>query len=177
MPLQSKESFPSLPRVSLILGGARSGKSSYAEQLIVSAAGGGIYLATAQARDAEMTARIAEHRMRRGDKWRTIEAPRDIVGPLRRETGPILVDCLTLWVSNLMEADADLEHECNALGTCLAEAKGPVVLVSNEVGLGIVPDNALARRFRDAAGKLNQRMAERADQVVFVAAGLPMRLK
>ena len=174
---QTPNSSPTLPRVSLVLGGARSGKSAYAEKLIVVAAGGGTYVATAEARDAEMRTRIAEHRMRRGDKWRTIEAPRDIVGPLRREAGPILVDCLTLWVSNLMEADADLGQECDALGTCLAEAKGPVVLVSNEVGLGIVPDNALARRFRDAAGKLNQRVAERAEQVVFVAAGLPMRLK
>ena len=177
MPLQSTDSISSLPRVSLILGGARSGKSAYAEQLIVSAAGGGVYLATAQARDAEMTARIAEHRTRRGNRWRTIEAPRDIVGPLRSEAGPILVDCLTLWVSNLMEAGADLDTECDALGTCLDETNGPVVFVSNEVGLGIVPDNALARRFRDAAGKLNQRVAERAEQVVFVAAGLPMRLK
>jgi adenosylcobinamide kinase/adenosylcobinamide-phosphate guanylyltransferase len=166
-----------LPRISLVLGGARSGKSAYAEKLIAAAAGGGTYIATAEARDAEMRSRIAEHRKRRGDAWRTIEAPRDIVGPLRAEPSPILVDCLTLWLSNLMEADADLAHECDTLAACLADNPGPVVLVSNEVGLGIVPDNVLARRFRDAAGRLNQRVADQADQVVFVAAGLPMKLK
>lgn len=167
----------SLPRVSLVLGGARSGKSAYAEKLIVAAAGGGTYIATAEARDAEMRARIAEHRRRRGDVWWTVEAPRDIVGPLRTERAPILVDCLTVWLSNLMEAETDAVQACDALAAGLAEAKGPVVLVANEVGLGIVPDNALARRFRDLAGRLNQQVAEQADQVVFVAAGLPMRLK
>jgi adenosylcobinamide kinase / adenosylcobinamide-phosphate guanylyltransferase len=179
LPQRTTTSSPAstLPRVSLILGGARSGKSAYAEQLIVTASGGGIYLATAEPRDPEMSARIAEHRKRRGEAWRTIEAPRDIVGPLRTEGGPILIDCLTLWVSNLIEAEADLDREYAELGRCLNETKGPVVLVSNEVGLGIVPDNALARRFRDAAGRLNQQVAEHADQVVFVAAGLPMRLK
>jgi adenosylcobinamide kinase/adenosylcobinamide-phosphate guanylyltransferase len=165
-----------LPRVTLVLGGARSGKSAYAERLI-EAAGGGIYLATGEARDAEMAARIAAHKKRRGAAWRTIEAPRDIVGPIRTGTSPILVDCLTLWVSNLMDANADLDAETAALGECLAVAKVPVVLVANEVGLGIVPDNALARRFRDAAGRLNQQMAACADRVEFVAAGLPMRLK
>jgi adenosylcobinamide kinase/adenosylcobinamide-phosphate guanylyltransferase len=177
LPESLSHSPSTLPRISLVLGGARSGKSAYAEKLIVSAAGGGIYLATAEPRDAEMRARVAEHRKRRGDAWRTVESPCDIVGPLRANGRPILVDCLTLWLSNLMEQEADLARACDSLTDCLAHATGPVILVSNEVGLGIVPDNALARRFRDVAGRLNQQVAEHADQVVFIAAGLPMRLK
>lgn len=166
-----------LPRVSLVLGGARSGKSAYAEGLIVAAAGGGLYVATAEARDDEMRARIDAHRRRRGESWRTIEAPRDIARPLREHSGPVLVDCLTLWVANLLEAGTDVARASDELDGCLAQTAGPVILVSNEVGLGIVPDNALARAFRDAAGRVNQQVAERADQVVFVAAGLPLKLK
>ena len=173
----STDVSPSLPRVSLILGGARSGKSAYAERLIVAAAGGGVYVATAQARDDEMRARIAQHRRRRGEGWHTIESPRDILGPLQSQARPVLVDCLTLWLSNLFEAGSDVSRACDELDACLAQTVGPVVLVANEVGLGIVPDNALARAFRDAAGRVNQRVAERADQVVFVAAGLPLKLK
>jgi adenosylcobinamide kinase/adenosylcobinamide-phosphate guanylyltransferase len=165
-----------LPRVSLVLGGARSGKSAFAEKLI-EASDGGIYLATAEARDPEMIARIAQHQARRGNLWRTVESPDDLVGPLQREGRPMLIDCLTLWLSNLMERDADFDAESRRLTDCLATTEGPVVLIANEVGLGIVPDNALARRFRDAAGRLNQQIAACADQVIFVAAGLPLRLK
>jgi adenosylcobinamide kinase/adenosylcobinamide-phosphate guanylyltransferase len=169
----------SLPRVTLILGGARSGKSAYAERLIVEGPGRGVYIATAEARDPEMTQRIAQHRDRRGPTWQTIEAPLDLVGTLSAipSDTPILIDCLTLWVSNLMEAEADLPRETERLAHCLTEIPGPVILVANEIGLGIVPDNQLARRFRDHAGCLNQAVAASADQVLFIAAGLPMRLK
>ncbi len=173
---QSFDPTAPLPRVSFVLGGARSGKSAFAEKLIESA-GGGIYLATAEARDAEMSARIAQHQARRGNKWRTLESRDDLLGPLEREGRPMLIDCLTLWLSNLMERDADIELESGRLIDCLAATRGPVVLIANEVGLGIVPDNTLARRFRDAAGRLNQQVAACADQVIFVAAGLPLKLK
>jgi len=173
---QAFDSNIPLPRVSFVLGGARSGKSALAEKLI-EAAGGGIYLATGEARDAEMTARIARHQARRGTLWRTVESPVDLVGPLSREPRPILIDCLTLWLANLMEQGADLEIERRRLTDCLTATEGPVVLIANEVGLGIVPDNALARRFRDAAGRLNQQIAACSDQVIFVAAGLPLRFK
>jgi adenosylcobinamide kinase/adenosylcobinamide-phosphate guanylyltransferase len=173
---QSFDPTAPLPRLSLVLGGARSGKSAFAEKLI-ERVGGGIYLATAEARDAEMTARISQHQARRGNLWRTVESPNDLVGPLQREGRPMLIDCLTLWLSNLLEHDADLDRESRRLTDCLAATEGPVVLIANEVGLGIVPDNALARRFRDAAGRLNQRIAASADQVILVTAGLPLRLK
>lgn len=174
-----------LPRITLVLGGARSGKSRHAEQTIESALGGGFYegatyLATAEALDGEMKARIAEHRARRGDGWRTVEEPLDLVGALAANADsarPILVDCLTLWLGNLMGAGRDIDAETAALAACLQVIGGPVVLVSNEVGLGIVPDNALAREFRDHAGRLNQAVAAIADHVVFVAAGLPLVLK
>ena len=169
-----------LPSVTLVLGGARSGKSRHAEALCEAAAASGTYCATATAGDAEMAARIAAHRARRGPFWRTIEAPLDLAGAIRDASAPhapLLVDCLTLWLSNLMLAGRDPEAEAAALEAACAGLAGPVVLVANEVGLGIVPDNALARAFRDAAGRLNQRMAARADRVVFVAAGLPLVLK
>ena len=166
-------------RLTLVLGGARSGKSRYAESLIAAHAPPWVYVATAEPLDDEMRARIAEHRARRGADWRAVEAPRDLAGALERHTagGPVLVDCLTLWLSNLMLADADIEAESTRLETALAGVAGPVVLVSNEVGSGIVPDNALARRFRDAQGRLNQRMAGRADRVVLMVAGLPLVVK
>lgn len=174
-----------LPRVTLVLGGARSGKSRYAESLIVSALAGGpyegaTYLATAEALDAEMAARIEEHRRRRGAAWRTLEVPRELVPALAAQADPVrpvLVDCLTLWLSNVMGDGRDAEAEAQALAAALRGLPGPVVLVSNEVGLGIVPDNALAREFRDRAGRLNQLVAEVADRVLFVAAGLPLKLK
>ena len=168
-----------LPRVSLVLGGARSGKSVHAEALI-EAAGGGVYLATAEALDAEMQDRIRRHRARRGARWTTREEPLAIAAALADRTlaaCPVLVDCLTFWLSNLIAADRDIERETDALVDALAQRRAPVVLVANEVGLGIVPENALARRFRDAAGRLNQGIAARADRVVFMAAGLPLVLK
>ena len=170
-------------RRALVLGGARSGKSRYAEALAMGAGPAPwIYIATAEAGDAEMRARIAHHQERRGAGWRTVEAPLDLCGALSRaaEVGtPILVDCLTLWLANLMAADRDLEVEQRALADILSAVSrtAPVVLVSNEVGLGIVPENALARAFRDAAGRLNQAVAEACDHAVFMAAGLPMVLK
>ena len=168
--------------ITLVLGGARSGKSRYAESLIAALPPPWqppwSYLATAEAGDTEMAARIATHRARRGPQWQTIEAPRDLVAALKsRETMPVLVDCLTLWLSNLMLADADIDAEISRLEAALADTGAPVVLVANEVGSGIVPDNPLGRRFRDLQGVLNQRMAARADRVVLVVAGLPLAIK
>ena len=164
----------------LILGGARSGKSRFAEQLLSPHRGRRVYLATAEARDGEMATRIAEHRKRRGAGWTTVEEPLDIVAALSREESDgaaILVDCLTLWLGNLMEAGRDTAGEADRLLAALRGLRGSVVLVANEVGLGIVPDNALARRFRDEAGQLNQAVAAAAQRVFFLAAGLPMTLK
>jgi len=174
-----------LPRVTLVLGGARSGKSRHAESLIESALAAGLYegatyLATAEALDAEMAARIEAHRRRRGAAWRTVEAPLELVAALTRHAHParpVLVDCLTLWLSNIMGDGRDAEAEAPALAARLRESPGPAVVVANEVGLGIVPDNALARDFRDHAGRLNQMVAEVADRVLFVAAGLPLTIK
>ena len=164
------------PKVTLVLGGARSGKSRHAERL-VEAAGGGVYLATAEVRDAEMRARIELHQSRRGDTWQTVEAPFAIADIISSTDAPILVDCLTLWLSNLMEEERDITAETDTLINSFISAKYPIVLVANEVGLGIVPMNALARRFRDEAGRLNQAMAEIAGHVVFLAAGLPLSFK
>jgi adenosylcobinamide kinase/adenosylcobinamide-phosphate guanylyltransferase len=169
-----------LPGVSLVLGGARSGKSRWAENLAASGAGAPVYLATAEARDREMRERIERHRERRGELWRTIEEPVDIREVLARERAPdrvVLVDCLTLWLSNLMAAERDVENEIERLLRCLDDPAGPIVFVSNEVGMGIVPTNELARNFRDHAGLLNQKVAAKAALVVFIAAGLPLSLK
>jgi adenosylcobinamide kinase/adenosylcobinamide-phosphate guanylyltransferase len=165
--------------LTLVLGGARSGKSLHAEALVTAFAPPWIYVATAEPLDDEMRARIAEHRARRGADWRTVEAPTDLAGALAgiRDGGAVLVDCLTLWLSNLMLAGADVEAESARLEAVLTGIAAPVVLVSNEVGFGIVPDNALARRFRDAQGRLNQRMAARAARVVLMVAGLPLVVK
>ena len=162
----------------LVLGGARSGKSRFAEGLLARHAPPWLYVATAEAGDAKMVTRIAAHKARRGPDWMTREAPRDLAGALA-EPGdrPVLVDCLTLWLSNLMLADAAVEAEIARLEQALEQARAPVVLVANEVGSGIVPDNALARRFRDLQGQLNQRLAARADRVVLVVAGLPLFVK
>ncbi|HEY6992294.1 MAG TPA: bifunctional adenosylcobinamide kinase/adenosylcobinamide-phosphate guanylyltransferase [Xanthobacteraceae bacterium] len=166
-------------RLTLVLGGARSGKSRYAEGLITARAPPWIYVATAQAGDDEMAQRIAAHRARRNAGWQTIEAPHDLAGALDTAAAhtPLLVDCMTLWLSSRMLAEADLDAEIARLEEALARRTGTAVLVSNEVGYGIVPDNALARRFRDAQGRLNQRMAARADRVVLVVAGLPLVVK
>ncbi|WP_407159877.1 bifunctional adenosylcobinamide kinase/adenosylcobinamide-phosphate guanylyltransferase [Bradyrhizobium sp. STM 3557] len=169
-----------LPRLTLVLGGARSGKSRYAEGLVTAAPAPWIYVATAQAFDEEMTARIAQHRSRRAEGWRTVEAPLDLAGTMAAHTSSdqiMLIDCLTLWLSNVMLAGHNVEAACDTLVEALAHANGPLVVVSNEVGLGIVPDNALARRFRDAQGRLNQEIAARADRVILMAAGLPLTLK
>lgn len=165
----------------LVLGGARSGKSRYAEGRLARWPGPKIYLATAEARDAEMVERIARHRAERADAgWRTVEEPLELVPALREAASPdtaILVDCLTLWLGNLFGADRSPEAAAAELSAALAHLPGMIVFVSNEVGLGIVPDNALARRFRDAAGRLHQDIAAVADEVVFVAVGLPLTLK
>jgi adenosylcobinamide kinase / adenosylcobinamide-phosphate guanylyltransferase len=165
------------PKLTLVLGGARSGKSRYAEELITALPAPWIYLATAQAHDAEMAERIAAHRARRGGGWRTIEEPHEIASHLAGDEGPILVDCLTLWLSNRMLSAAAMDADAAALDAALATRLRPAILVSNEVGLGIVPDNELARRFRDLQGRLNQRLAARADRVVFMVAGLPVMVK
>jgi adenosylcobinamide kinase/adenosylcobinamide-phosphate guanylyltransferase len=166
-------------RRTLVLGGARSGKSRHAEELITALAPPWVYVATAQAGDAEMAERIVAHRLRRGMVWQTIEASHDLAGALAavRSGTPVLVDCLTLWLSNRMLANADLDAEIGSLERALDGVAGPVVLVANEVGCGIVPDNALGRRFRDLHGVLNQRVAARADRVVLMVAGLPLVVK
>jgi adenosylcobinamide kinase/adenosylcobinamide-phosphate guanylyltransferase len=171
---------PALPRLTLVLGGARSGKSRYAEELVTATAPPWIYIATAQAFDEEMTDRIAQHKSRRAEGWNTIEAPLKLPSTVAANGNsgqPMLIDCLTLWLSNVMLDGSDVEAACDELSEALAAANGPIVVVSNEVGLGIVPDNALARRFRDAQGRLNQMIAARADRVVLMAAGLPLTLK
>ena len=171
--------MPDGQNLTFLLGGARSGKSAHAEKLATSYPAPWTYIATAQAFDDEMSERIALHRSRRGEGWRTIDAPLDLAGVLKALPAgqPVLVDCLTLWLTNHLLADHDLEHECEALEQVLAAPRGPWFVVSNEVGLGIVPDNALSRKFRDAAGRLNQRVAARADKVLFMVAGLPLQVK
>jgi adenosylcobinamide kinase/adenosylcobinamide-phosphate guanylyltransferase len=165
-------------RLTLVLGGARSGKSRYAEGLVTALPPPWTYLATAQPLDAEMAERIAAHRARRGGGWTTIEARHDLAAALSAHaTAPMLVDCLTLWLSNRMLANADVDAEIGALERALAERTAPVVMVANEVGFGIVPDNVLARRFRDQQGLLNQRIAAKADRVVLMVAGLPVGVK
>ena len=162
--------------MTLVLGGARSGKSRHAEALIEAEAAPSAYIATAQAWDEEMRARIAEHRARRCEGWQTIDAPLDLAAALATPH-PALVDCLTLWLTNLMLGEHDVARATAGLESALAARAAPTVLVGNEVGLGIVPDNALARRFRDEAGRLHQRLAAKADRVLFMVAGLPMRVK
>ena len=170
------------PRLTLVLGGARSGKSRYAESLVAATPPPWIYVATAQAQDTEMAGRIAHHRARRGAGWHTVEAPHDLAAAIdAAPAGAILVDCLTLWLTNRMLAksdiDGDIDADTGGLEAALARRGGPAVLVSNEVGSGIVPDNTLARRFRDLQGRLNQRLAAGADRVILVVAGLPLIVK
>ncbi|SCA55595.1 Bifunctional adenosylcobalamin biosynthesis protein CobP [Candidatus Terasakiella magnetica] len=165
-----------MAKITLVLGGARSGKSAYAEK-IIEEAGGGMYLATSRVWDAEMAERVQTHQDRRNELWTTIEEPVHIHDHIAKTDKPMLVDCLTLWLSNLMDEEADIDQETQKLCTSLRGAEHDVVLVSNEVGLGIVPDNALARKFRDHAGRLNQAVAQTADRVLFIAAGLPLTLK
>lgn len=167
-------------RVILYLGGARSGKSRSAQNRAESTANELIYVATAQPGDAEMARRIRHHRAERGERWRTIEAPLDLPQILMQNDDvrrTLLVDCLTLWLSNLMLAEHDIRNARRSLIDALAVINSTVLLVSNEVGMGIVPDNALARRFRDEAGWLHQEVAAVADEVWFVAAGMLLPLK
>lgn len=172
------ENMAGVPRLTFVLGGARSGKSRYAESLVAALPPPFIYVATAEAGDDEMAARIAAHRARRGTDWRTIEAPRDLRGALAAcGNAPALLDCLTLWLSNLMHAGTDIEAEIKGLEAAFAAALAPVVVVANEVGSGIVPEFPLGRKFRDLQGTLNQRIAARADRVVLMVAGLPLVIK
>ena len=169
-----------MSKIILVLGGARSGKSRFAEQIGEGSDDTLVYIATAQAFDAEMTARIARHRDDRPPRWQTVECPLEIVGAIEAYDAPgqtIVIDCLTLWLSNLMLSDHDCGVTSTALAAALGTAKSTVILVSNEVGQGIVPDNALARQFRDEAGWLNQKIAQCADEVWFITAGLAHRLK
>jgi adenosylcobinamide kinase / adenosylcobinamide-phosphate guanylyltransferase len=168
-----------LPHLTFVLGGARSGKSRYAEELVMACTPPWVYIATAEAYDSEMSARITEHRQRRDERWRTVEAPLDLPAAIAAHgsEGPVLIDCLTLWLSNVMLAGHDWAVELKRLVTALGEVDGSVVVVSNEVGFGIVPDNALAREFRDAQGRVNMQVAAIADRAVLIAAGLPLILK
>jgi adenosylcobinamide kinase/adenosylcobinamide-phosphate guanylyltransferase len=166
-------------QLALVIGGARSGKSRIAEKLVRLRGMPPIYIATAEARDAEMALRIARHRADRGAGWATLEAPLDLAGAVLAlpSRATVLVDCATLWLTNHLVAGHDLDAEADRLLAALAAAPGPVAVVTNETGLGIVPDNALARAFRDAQGRLNQRLAAEADLVLGVMAGLPFALK
>ena len=162
----------------LVLGGARSGKSAFAESLVLRLGAAADYLATAEAGDDEMAARIAEHQSRRGAQWRTVAEPLAICAALRDyDERPMLIDCLTLWLSNLLMAERDIDSETESLIRAVHGRRAPVVMVSNEVGMGLSPMNALGRAFRDAQGRLNQRIAAACDCAVFVAAGLPLTLK
>jgi len=166
------------PKLTLVLGGARSGKSRYAEGLVASLPPPWAFVATAEPGDEEMRARIAAHRTRRGSSWKTVEAPHELAeAVVLAQPMPVLVDCLTLWLSNLMLAEADIDMETARLERALDAATAPIVLVSNEVGSGIVPEHALGRKFRDLQGILNQRVAARADRVVLMVAGLPFAVK
>lgn len=172
-----------IPNVIFVLGGARSGKSKFAEELVLDMDLKPTYLATGRAYDDEMVDRIAVHKERRdagGKDWETVEEPLALSDALMQadfEGRAILVDCLTLWVTNLMMAGADINVECEQLANTLLNIKAPVVLVSNEVGLGIIPENKMAREFRDHAGFVNQRIAKIANEAYFIAAGLPLKLK
>ena len=163
-----------------ILGGARSGKSRRALQLAKQAAEARVFVATAEAFDAEMAERIAQHQTERGMGWVTIDAPLELTSALAgaNQHGDVcVVDCLTLWLSNLMHHDRDVDAETASLCETIAAREIPLILVSNEVGLGLVPETPLARAFRDAQGRLNQAVAQVCDRVEFVAAGLPLTLK
>ena len=167
-----------LPAVTLVLGGARSGKSLYAERCIKNISQQPVYIATAEPGDPEMIKRIKRHRERRGSSWQTVEESIDLVGVLKmHRKSAILVDCLTLWLTNLILADYDVEESLSKLALELRQAEGSVFLVSNEVGSGIMPENALARKFCDVAGQMNQIIASEAASVVLVTAGIPQLLK
>jgi adenosylcobinamide kinase/adenosylcobinamide-phosphate guanylyltransferase len=167
-------------RVTLVIGGAQSGKSRHAQALAERGTGERVFIATAQAFDAEMRDRIAAHQADRDERWRTVEAPIQLAAAIAASDGPstvVLVDCLTLWTSNLLLAEEEVDRHLRDLEVTLAQVEGEIVLVTNEVGGGIVPDNALARRFRDMAGRINQSVAAIADRVDLVVAGLSLPLK
>lgn len=169
---------PPFPHLTLVIGGARSGKSRFAEGLTRQSALDKIYIATAQAWDAEMTQRITAHRADRGGDWHTVETTTDLPGALAAAPmGVTLIDCATLWLTNVILSDGDVAAQTAAMLAALRVHPGPVIVVTNEVGLSIVPENALARRFRDDQGRLNQSLAAQADLVVLVVAGLPMAIK
>ncbi|PCJ70501.1 MAG: bifunctional adenosylcobinamide kinase/adenosylcobinamide-phosphate guanylyltransferase [Rhodobiaceae bacterium] len=168
------------PFAALILGGARSGKSRYGEALVRASSGRAVYIATAEARDDEMTARIAKHREQRGSDWALIEEPIHLARVLReqvRAEDVVLVDCLTLWLSNLMGEEREIASAVDELLAAIETCPARIVFISNEIGWGIVPDNALARTFRDEAGRLHQQLSAQIDAVVAVIAGLPLMLK
>lgn len=168
-----------LPDLTLVLGGAACGKSDFAESLVLQGENAPVYIATAQIFDDEMAAKASRHRDQRGDRWTTIEEPLDLPGVLGRCTPDqaVLIDCATLWLTNVMLGDHDIAAHTTRLCDALRACPAPVVIVSNEVGQGIVPDNALSRKFRNAQGTLNQIIAAKADLVVAVMAGLPLVLK
>ncbi|SHH31955.1 bifunctional adenosylcobinamide kinase/adenosylcobinamide-phosphate guanylyltransferase [Cognatishimia maritima] len=168
-----------LPKLTFVLGGAASGKSAFAENLIVQTGAPRVYIATAEVYDSEMEAKVQRHKTMRGPNWRSIEAPRDL-GPAFTSVSKdeiALLDCATMWLTNHMMGEADIEAQTSDLLHQLATCEGRVVVVSNEVGMGIVPDNAMARRFRDLQGRLNQRLADQSELAVFVVAGQPLVLK
>jgi len=179
--------------ISLVLGGARSGKSAHAERLAAASAKQVVYIATAQAHDVEMAERIGIHRQRRDASWTTVEEARALGDAIRRWSSPeriVLVDCLTVWLSNLLFSEPRdypevgtivppeaFGMERQSLLHAIGSASGDVILVSNEVGMGVVPQGAISRWFVDEAGRLNQAVAARCDRAVFVVAGLPLMLK
>lgn len=168
-----------LPKLTFVLGGASSGKSAFAEGLVVATGAPRVYVATSQVYDDEMAAKVRDHVAQRGGDWHTIEEPLDMAKALGQVLADqvVLLDCASMWMTNHMMAENDLVAETEALIAALDACEGRVVVVSNEVGMGIVPDNALARRFRIAQGKLNQQLAQASDLAVFVIAGLPQVLK
>lgn len=179
MPSNVNEAAP-LPRLTLVLGGARSGKSRHAERLIEASGLEPVYIATAEALDGEMHERIDQHKARRGERWRTIEEPLALTKTLHSVTAEgraLMVDCLTLWLTNLMVHERSIEAEIDGLVDSLEALHGSAVFVSNEVGQGVMPTNAMARAFIDHAGRLHQRLAEQADQVLFMTAGIAQQLK
>ena len=172
--------MPETLTTTLILGGARSGKSRYAQRLAEKACARRVYIATAEALDDEMSERIAQHISDRGDSWTTVESPLELCRSIEnacREQSAVIVDCLTLWLSNVMHAERDVAEETERLVQTLNSITTPLILISNEVGMGIVPQTALGRRFRDEQGRLNQRVANACARVEFIASGLPLRLK
>jgi adenosylcobinamide kinase / adenosylcobinamide-phosphate guanylyltransferase len=176
----ARSNDPQTVRSALILGGARSGKSAYAQVLAEACSPERLYLATGAPGDEEMAARIARHQADRGAGWKTLEEPLEVASALltHAQAGRVVVvDCLTLWLSNLMQAGRDPGDAVTALAEAMGALAGPVVLVSNEVGMGLVPDHKLGREFRDWQGRVNREIGAACDAVIFVAAGLPLQLK